>query len=110
MPCIMVQAKKGARKIELKEFAHALSLEMKIDLNRINIIVNYFDEEDAFMGSKQEHLIINLWVSETNGKEFVDDLVKAVGILGDIHLSDGKKSIAVMCHSIEKGNLYIINH
>jgi hypothetical protein len=83
--------------------------QMKIDIRRINIILDYYDEPDVFFGSGSDSLIITLTLSETNASCFYEaadsDNCKACGKV----FLRRKKSIAVICNSIKEGHMFLDN-
>lgn len=106
MPYINIQTKKTEPKMNTRAFAYALADAMNMDIKRINIIVNYFEEEESFIGSGSDYIYIHVWVSESNGKDFMNLLIKQVESFAKVYLSDSK-SIAVICNPVQEGNMAI---
>lgn len=109
MPYINIRTKRPDEPLRIKSFSDELAQEMDIDVKRINIIVDYYDEERIFMGSGTEYLIINLWISEDNKKEFLHRIIKTSATLAGKHFNKGGDSIAVICNLIKEGNMFIGN-
>lgn len=82
---------------------------MKIDIRRINIIMDYFDESDSFFGSESDSLIITLNLSETNTLDFKEQLMKTTAKLSEKYLCEEKKNIAVICNLIKEGHMFLDN-
>ena len=72
MPCIVIKAKKTDIQADISGLARELSEKTGINMERINIIVDYFDISEAFIGSNKDQLIITLWISETNEQSYKD--------------------------------------
>jgi len=108
MPFITIQTKKSNNKINIEEFGRTLSHNMKISLDRINIIVKYFEEEDVFFGSGNDYIVISIWVSEVNEKEFIDDLFNEVKHLAG-NLLNNSFRISVICNIVKEGHLALIH-
>lgn len=109
MPCIMIRTRKPDCRIDIKGFGLELSKRMEIKAERINIIVDYFDESDVFFGSNADFSIFNLYLSETNDEQFNKQLIKTIAVLAEKYFCNGRKSIAVMCNLIREGHLFLNN-
>ncbi|SCZ06000.1 hypothetical protein [Alkaliphilus peptidifermentans] len=109
MPCINIRLRREGVQLDIKGFAHKLAQQMDIEVERINIIVDYYDETDAFMGSNADQLIIILWISERNEKQFIKNLVKSTADLAKKYFHKEGRSTAVMCNLIKEGHLFISN-
>jgi hypothetical protein len=109
MPCIMIRAKKPNCRYDIKGFGMELSKQLDIDIGRINIIMDYFDESDAFFGSESDNLIITLNISETNTLDFRKQLIQTIAMLSEKYFCEESKNIAVICNLIKEGHMFINN-
>ncbi len=109
MPCIMIRTKKPDCGYDIKGFGMELSRQMGIDIRRINIIIDYFDESDAFFGSESDSLIITLNTSETNAFDFNQQLIQTIAELSEKYFCQERKSIAVICNLIKEGHMFLDN-
>ena len=109
MPCIIIRTKKPNCKYDIKGFGLELSEQMKIDIGRINIIMDYFDESDTFFGSGSNSLIVTLNISETNTLSFNQQLIQTIAKLSEVYFCEEEKSIAVICNLIKEGHMYLNN-
>ncbi|KUO69103.1 MAG: hypothetical protein APF77_11285 [Clostridia bacterium BRH_c25] len=109
MPCIMIRTRKPDCKFDIKGFGQELSRQMGIEVGRVNIIVDFFDESDVFFGSEADSLIITLYVSEANDECFNKLLVQTIAALAEKHFCKEKKHIAVMCNLIREGHMFLDN-
>ncbi|MDD3167840.1 MAG: hypothetical protein PHC91_00065 [Eubacteriales bacterium] len=110
MPFIVIRTKKPNCRYDIKGFGQELSAKMKIDIRRINIIMDYFDESDAFFGSESDSLIITLNLSETNTLDFKRQLIQTTATLSEKYFYKEKKSIAVICNLIKEGHMFLDNN
>ncbi len=109
MPFIAIRTKKTNCRYDVKGFGQELSNQMKIDIRRINVILDYYDEQDAFFGSESDSLIITLTLSETNALDFKKQLIKTIAKLAEKYFCEEKKSITVICNSIKEGHMFLDN-
>lgn len=107
MPCIHIKTGKVEHQVDLKDFSYQLSLKMGIPIERINVIVDYYDDTDVFIGRNTDFMIITLWVSETNEKEFIHTLAKTTATLAEKSFLKKEKSAAVICNLVREGYLFI---
>lgn len=109
MPCIIIRSIKKEHPVDIRSFAHDISELTGINIERISIIVEYYDKEDYFSGSDQEQIIITVNISKNNDPEFIKQLLIIIASLAERYFNRRKKSIAIMCNLIEKGHLFINN-
>lgn len=109
MPFIVIRIRKTNCRYDIKGFGQELSKEMKIDIRRINIILDYFDEADSFFGSESDSLIITLNLSETNTLDFKKQLIQTTASLSRKYFCEEKKSITVICNLIKEGHMLLDN-
>lgn len=107
MPCIMIKTRKPEFKIDIKGFGLELSEKMEINVERVNIIIDYFDESDTFFGNKADITIFNLYLSETNDMYFNKRLMQNITALAEKYFSKERKNIAVMCNLIREGHMFL---
>lgn len=107
MPCIHIQTGKVEHQVDLKYFSYQLSQSMGIPIERINVIVDYYEDTDVFIGGSTDFIIITLWVSEANKKELIHTLAKATAALAEKHFLKKEKSAAVICNLIRDGYLLV---
>ncbi len=107
MPCIHIQTGKVEHQVNLKNFSYQLSKIMGIPIERINVIVDYHEDTDVFIGRNTDIMIITLWVSEANKKEFIHTLAKTTAALAEKHFLKKEKSAAVICNLIREGYLLV---
>jgi len=110
MPFIAIRTKKTDCRYDVKGFGQELSNQMKIDIRRINIILDYYDEPDVFFGSGSDSPIITLTLSETNAPAFTRQLIQTTARLAEKYFCEEKKSIAVICNSIKEGHMFLDNN
>lgn len=109
MPCIIIRAKKTDTHADIRGLASELSEKTGISIERINIIVDYFDKSEVFIGSNKDHLIITLWISETNDQDFIRFLAQTIAALADKYFGKEPNSAAVMCNLMREGYMFINN-
>lgn len=107
MPCIVIRAKKTDAKADIGGLARELSEKTGIGIERINIIVDYFDTSEAFIGSNRDHLIITLWISETNEQSFIKFLAQTIAASAEKYFGKEANSTAVMCNLIREGYMLL---
>jgi phenylpyruvate tautomerase PptA (4-oxalocrotonate tautomerase family) len=109
MPCIVIRAKKTETKADIGGLARELSEKTGIGIERINIIVDYFDPTDAFIGSNKDQLIITIWISETNEPGLIKSLSQTIAALAERYFGKEANSTAVMCNLVREGYMFINN-
>lgn len=109
MPCIVIRAKKTDAKIDINGLARELSEKTGISIERINIIVDYFDISETFIGSDKDHLIITLWISENNEQSFIRFLAQSIAESAEKYFGKEANSAAVMCNLIREGYMLLNN-
>lgn len=105
MPCIIIKSKTCDKEINLEEMSRDLSFETEIDLNRINILVDYYCEKDFY--KSDDNLIIFIFISELNKKSFIQKLTKDVAALAEQYFDKKQNSSAVICNLIQEGYLLV---
>jgi len=110
MPCIVIRANKTDTMPDISGLARELSEKTGISIERINIIVDYFDISEAFIGSNKDHLIITLWISETNDQSFIRFLAQSIAESAEKYFEKEANSTAVMCNLIRAGYMLFNNH
>jgi hypothetical protein len=98
MPCIVIKAKKTDIQADISGLARELSEKTGINMERINIIVDYFDI-----------LIITLWISETNEQSYIRFLAQTIAALAEKYFGKEANSAAVMCNLIREGYMLLNN-
>jgi hypothetical protein len=109
MPCIVIKAKKTDIQADISGLARELSEKTGINMERINIIVDYFDISEAFIGSNKDQLIITLWISETNEQSYIRFLAQTIAALAEKYFGKEANSAAVMCNLIREGYMLLNN-
>lgn len=109
MPCIIIRAKKTDIQVDISGLAHELSEKTGINAERINIIVDYFDMSEVFIGSKKDHLIIILWISEANEQSFIRFLAQTIAASAEKYFEKETNSTVVMCNLIREGYMFLNN-
>jgi len=109
MPCIVIRSNKTDTKPDISGLAREISEKTGISIERINIIVDYFDISDAFIGSNKDHLIITLWISEANDQSFIRSLAQTIAASAEKYFGKEAKSAAVMCNLIREGYMLLNN-
>jgi hypothetical protein len=107
MPCINIQTGRVEHQVHLKDFSYELSQKMDIPIERINVIVDYYEDTDVFIGRNTDFMIITLWVSEANKKEFIHTLAKTTAALAEEYFRKKERSAAVICNLMREGYLLI---
>ncbi|NLM45115.1 MAG: hypothetical protein GX201_14085 [Clostridiales bacterium] len=110
MPCIVIRAKKTDTMPDISGLAHEISEKTGISIERINIIVDYFDISEAFIGSNKDYLFITLWISETNEQSFIRFLAQTIAATAEKYFGKEANSTAVMCNLIREGYMLLNNH
>ena len=105
MPCIVIKTKKSDEIINLKLLTEDLSRLTKIDIKRISIMVDYYDES-AFLKS-DDNLIIFVYISENNPKAEIDLLCSTIASLSERYFHKKKNSTGVICNPIRCGYFYL---
>lgn len=105
MPCIVIKAKKTNANINLKLLSENLSQATGIDINRISIIVDYYDDKDFF--KSDNNLIIFVHISENNQKNQIELLCSKISSLSESHFNKKQNSSAVICNPIKNGYFYL---
>jgi len=109
MPCIVIRANKTDNKPDINALAHEISEKTGISIERINIIVDYFDISEVFIGSNRDHLIITLWISEANDQSFIRSLAQTIAASAEKYFGKEANSTAVMCNLIKEGYMLLNN-
>ncbi|SET33877.1 hypothetical protein SAMN05660297_02083 [Natronincola peptidivorans] len=107
MPCIHIRTGKVEHRVNIEDFSYQLSQKMDIPIERMNVIVDYYEKTDVFIGRNTDFIIITLWVSEANEKEFIRNLAKTTAALAEKYFHKKEKSAAVMCNLMREGYLFI---
>jgi len=109
MPCIVIKAKKTDNKVDINGLARDISGKTGISIERINIIVDYFDASEAFIGSNKDYLIITLWISETNEQSFIRFLAQTIAASAEKYFGKEANTAAMMCNLIRDGYMFLNN-
>ncbi|SHJ01735.1 hypothetical protein [Lutispora thermophila] len=109
MPCIVIRARKTNTQADISGLTRELSEKTRISIERINIIVDYFDISEAFIGSNKDHLIITLWISETNDQSFIRFLAQSIAASAEKYFGKEANSTAVICNLIKEGYMLLNN-
>jgi len=109
MPCIIIRAKKSEHIPNLEGLSEELADKLSLDINKINILVEYFDEQNQFTGMNPQKLIIALYASKSHEKSFIKNLMESIAELSEKYFNRPKGSAEIMCHLIESGQLFADN-
>lgn len=105
MPCIIIKAKKSDRRADVEALSRELSCRTGIGLERINIMVDYYSHEDYF--TRDDHLIILIFISELNKKSIIEQLSQTTAALSEQYFNKKENSSAVICNLIKEGHLLV---
>lgn len=105
MPCIVIKTKKTNTSVDLKLLSEDLSKSTGIDINRISIMVDYYNDNDFF--KLDDNLIIFVHISENNQKEQIELLCSKISSLSERYFNKNQNSSAVICNLIQKGYLFL---
>ncbi len=109
MPLINIRTGEAGHRIDLDGFAGEISQKMGIDAKRVNIVVDYFDEAGVRFGQSTDRSIVNIWLSETNEKEFIQGLVRTIAVLTEKYFRKEDGSTAVICNLVREGYMFVNN-
>jgi len=91
--------------VDLELLSKDLSQSTGIDINRISIMVDYYDDKDFF--KLDNNLIIFVHISEENQKYQIELLCSKISSLSEIYFNKKQNSSAVICNLIQKGYFYL---
>jgi predicted peptidase len=107
MPVITINSNDSAGKLELREFAEKVSMKSGIAVSRLQIIAKYYPPEDFF--SEKMHTIIQIAASERNGKNTIQELMKACVSAAAEQFNVEESRIAVTAYPVGRGYLLANN-
>lgn len=107
MPVINIKSKDSAGKLNLQNFAEEISMKTGIVISRLQVIAEYYPQEDFF--SDNVHAIIHIDVSEKNGKKKIQELMVASSSVAAKHFNVEDNRIAVTAYPIGMGYLLANN-
>lgn len=105
MPCINIKAKRNDHHADIKALSQAISHKTDIGLDRINVLVDYYDEEDCF--THEENLIIFIYISKRNKESVINHLSQTTAALSEKYFKKKENSATVICNLIEEGHLLV---
>lgn len=108
MPCIIIKSFKTDKPLDTEKFTKEVASFAEINVDRVNVIVDYYQDSDFYSGSLSNSPIVFIFISEKNGKDFVQKLCKVVSNLVEKHFSVPKDSIAVFCNTAREG-YFLVN-
>ena len=110
MPCINIKAHKPKESISAKALAKEISILSGIDISRVNVIIDYYNEIDFFRSSLDNSPIVFISISEKNGKDLIQKLARVAAQLTEKYFSVQENSVAVFCNSVGEGYLLVNNN
>ena len=109
MPCIIIRTGNVAKSPNLQGLSGEISTAIGMDISRVNILVEYFEEKNQFTGMNPDKMIIAVYASENHENQFVEKMMKSVAELSEIYFEKPKGSAEVMCNLIKSGRLFAGN-
>lgn len=105
MPCIVIKTKKTNTNVDLKSLSEDLSKSTGININRISILVDYYNDSDIFKAD--DNLIIFVNISENNPEEQIELLCRKISSLSEHYFNKKQNSSAVICSPIQSRYLFL---
>ncbi|WP_326910148.1 hypothetical protein [Sedimentibacter sp. MB31-C6] len=105
MPCIVIKTKKTNTTVNLKLLSEDLSKSTGIDINRISIMVDYYEDKDFL--KLDNNLIIFVHISEDNQKDQIDLICRKISSLSESYFNKKQNSSAVICTPMQSGYFYL---
>ena len=107
MPIITIKMFGTMNKLDIQGVAENICATLGIDRSRINVMAEYFAENDYIKGSDDNDPIIHISVRKNNGKEWIQALMRAAASAVKEQVPIGEERIAVYTHLIEDGNIIL---
>jgi ribosomal protein S15P/S13E len=99
VPCIVIKTKRTNTNVDLKSLGEDLSKSTGIDINRISILVDYYNDSDILKAD--DNLIIFVNISENNSKDQIELLCHKISSLSEHYFNKKQNSSAVICSPIQ---------
>lgn len=107
MPIITIKMFGTMNKLDIQGVAEDICATLGIERSRINVMAEYFAENDYIKGSNDNDPIIHISVRKNNGKEWIQALMRAAASAVKEQLPIGTEQITVYTHLIEDGNIML---
>lgn len=107
MPYITVKLPKEEYKIDIVKLAKDISEKADLEMNRINLILEYFNKDTFYKGIGNDFPAVHIEAGSRNGKEFIQNLMKVTVQLVEEQLNLEKNCITGYSHPIEEGYLFL---
>lgn len=107
LPCIMIKAHKTDNYLDTKAFAEEFSKIAEINISRINVIVDYYQDINFYNGDMSYSPIVFISLSKKNGTEFIQKIASIISNLTAKHFLVPSKSVSVFCNASSEGYLLV---
>jgi phenylpyruvate tautomerase PptA (4-oxalocrotonate tautomerase family) len=107
MPFITVKVPKKEMKLDIAKLGNDISEKANLEIHRVNLMVDYYDEDTFFKGADNDYPVVHLAASAGNGIDFIQNLAKTTATLVEEQLELPANSVFAYCHPIEKGYLIV---